>query len=323
VVQRLRDWQRRRSEAECERRDAHSAQRLLAQRENGKLFLVLLPYAEAVPFRSHVAARFVAYVALACLSRKCSALIGSLGEIATLLGCSPRSVENAVTELVAGGWLRVHARFASHPEGFRARDGEVIEHRQLANAYAPGPLLELAWQQYRAQKGNPPVPSPPTKRVEPAPLAARCPREEATAQDLQGSQPLRSVGYIKDKNEERARARALKVAVNINHATPSRTERPAQLPSSPTNESRRRIASTGRGAVLPSAPSPKSSISAHTMPLERRSSQWQAVPSPIEAKAADAPLERPRIEPPTEWFEFIRWLDQNTHKTDKRENARG
>jgi hypothetical protein len=289
VVQRLRDWQKRRGDAERERRDAHSAQRLLAQRENGKLFLVLLPYAEAVPFRSHVATRFVAYVALACLSRKCSALIGSLGELAALLGCSPRSVENAAAELVAGGWLRVHARFAEHPEGFRARDGEVLEHRQIANAYVPGPLLELAWQQYRAQRGQ--------------------------TLDLQGSQPLRSVRSSKDKRSEQARASAPKVVDNINHATSLRNEGPTQLTPSFTSESRRRIASTSAGSAPPSMLSPTSCINARTMPLELRLSTRQAVPSSLEAKVADAPFERLRIEPPAEWFEFIRWLDENTRRS--------
>lgn len=150
VVQSLRAWKRRRPADRARPSACHSVQRLLAARAAGRLGgPPLPPHLENQPFRCHTSRILAGWVGFSCLTRRHEALLGRLVELAELLGCSSRSVQNAVDELLQGGWLEREHRFLPSP-GFLARDGRRLKHRQVSNAYRPGPILRLCWQSYLA-----------------------------------------------------------------------------------------------------------------------------------------------------------------------------
>jgi hypothetical protein len=95
-------------------------------------------------------------VALACLIRKHAYLHISHHDMAGILGCDKRTVYTITEEAAARGWIEKTALFEGAPyEGYRGRNSEAekqLRHRQVPNAYSPGPLLRLAWKNWDGWK---------------------------------------------------------------------------------------------------------------------------------------------------------------------------
>jgi hypothetical protein len=111
-ARRLAVWQRLRQakRSPVQTSACHSVQRFLAARDSGERRLT--PHIEGtvsekgrlVPFRSRVASSFLTYVGVACLERRHPALIGKLDDVAELLHCSKRSVQDMLSELAGTEW---------------------------------------------------------------------------------------------------------------------------------------------------------------------------------------------------------------------------
>ena len=166
---RVRDWQRLRAWEKrphtIRRRDCYKATSLLSGINEGRLRVTILPALlkylakhpptnyKGEPGRPKHRHGFLAsLVMLACLTRRAPAVLGKLDDFGDLMGVSRRTAWSDLEYLCSVNLL---AKMPDYKVGRSyGRDGEAIEHRQLANWYAPGPELRTIWRAFEAEQAQ-------------------------------------------------------------------------------------------------------------------------------------------------------------------------
>lgn len=147
------------------------AKRLREYQAAGRIGMYIPQSLHDTGFRRVISSWFVGLVYSMCCSRRASAVILSLSDIAEMAGIrSKRAVEYAIEEAVRTGWIQVHYRF-SH-EGAWTKDGwrQLV---QLPSAYSPGKRMTLLWESYQAHlattklRSRFPQPSQPSRLLPP------------------------------------------------------------------------------------------------------------------------------------------------------------
>ena len=166
---RVRDWQRLRAWEKrphtIRRRDCYKATSLLSGLNEGRLRITILPALltylakhpptnyKGEPGRPKHRHGFLAsLVMLACLTRRAPAVLGKLDDFGALMGVCRRTAWADLEYLCS---INLLAKMPDYKVGRSyGRNGEAIEHRQLANWYAPGPELRTIWRAFEAEQAQ-------------------------------------------------------------------------------------------------------------------------------------------------------------------------
>lgn len=166
---RVRDWQRLRAWEKrphtIRRRDCYKATSLLSGINEGRLRVTILPALlkylakhpptnyKGEPGRPKHRHGFLAsLVMLACLTRRAPAVLGKLDDFGDLMGVSRRTAWSDLEYLCS---INLLTKMPDYKVGRSyGRNGEPIEHRQLANWYAPGPELRTIWRAFEAEQAQ-------------------------------------------------------------------------------------------------------------------------------------------------------------------------
>jgi hypothetical protein len=161
--QNLRAWKKR--QHVIRRRDCYRATSLLSGLNEGRLRVTILPATlnflakhpptnyKGEPGRPKHRHGFLAsLVMLACLTRRAPAVLGKLDDFGALMGVSRRTAWADLEYLCSIGLLVKLSDFKVGKS--YGRDGEPIDHRQLANWYQPGPQLRAIWAAFEAEQAQ-------------------------------------------------------------------------------------------------------------------------------------------------------------------------
>lgn len=166
---RVRDWQRLRAWEKrphtIRRRDCYKATSLLSGINEGRLRITILPALlkylakhpptnyKGEPGRPKHRHGFLAsLVMLACLTRRAPAVLGKLDDFGDLMGVSRRTAWSDLEYLCS---INLLTKMPDYKVGRSyGRNGDAIEHRQLANWYAPGPELRTIWRAFEAEQAQ-------------------------------------------------------------------------------------------------------------------------------------------------------------------------
>ena len=161
--QNLRAWKKR--QHVIRRRDCYRATSLLSGLNEGRLRVTILPATlnflakhpptnyKGEPGRPKHRHGFLAsLVMLACLTRRAPAVLGKLDDFGALMGVSRRTAWADLEYLCSIGLLVKLSDFKVGKS--YGRDGEPIDHRQLANWYQPGPQLRAIWNAFEAEQAQ-------------------------------------------------------------------------------------------------------------------------------------------------------------------------
>jgi len=96
-------------------------------------------------FRTAVAARMAGVVALCLVLKHFEVIVWTYADWAKYLDCCERTAGTAARELAAKGWIEIRPHFAEFDLQGRQR------HAQLPSTFAPGSLMRLAFNAWKAQ----------------------------------------------------------------------------------------------------------------------------------------------------------------------------
>ena len=142
----LRKWE---DSPRIMKRDAYPVKALLVQKAEARLKpYVLADWSALDPRMGFI----LGCVVLACLVRGAKAVDGSRTEWGQLAGVGGTQAFGFLKELSERGWLERMPQFVPHIS--MGRDGEHLDHRQVANMYRPGLRLKGAWQDHLSDLAN-------------------------------------------------------------------------------------------------------------------------------------------------------------------------
>lgn len=178
-------------------------------------------------------------VMLACLTRRAPAVLGKLDEFAALMGVCRRTAWSDLEYLTEIGLL---VKMADYKVGRSyGRNGEPIDHRQLANWYGPGKALRAIWEGFTAEQARKALewearfPSPTAPAPAPAPRYSECKIYDPSlrsniAKDLLLPAPTQDAAPSKPKKSG--------FAALLFRANPSPKPHPVEPPPVPADDER-------------------------------------------------------------------------------------